>query len=196
MGEEVDRVGRGHAVKHGLHRPPQSLPSPQRHTPQQLLDLAECRFDGRVVRRVRRQEDQLRPARFDQRSHPRRFVTRQVVHDHHVPGLQGRAQNLLDERREHVRVHGPIDHRRATHPIHAQRPDQRGGHPVSVRHFIDQTFTPKAATTQPRHVGLCPGLIDEDQPTRVDARPPENPLGAACRDVRTVLLRRVDRLFL
>src|SRR2546421_11949269 len=44
--------------------------------------------------------------------------------------------------------------------------------------------------------GLGPGLVDEDQPTRIQARLIGLPRGAAIRNIRPVLLGRAERLFL
>lgn len=78
----------------------------------------------------------------------------------------------------------------------AQRRDQHGGLPVAVRRLVEQTLAPLRAATQPRHVRLGPGLVDEDQAIRIKQQdqivPQRTPLG----DIGAVLLSGMDRLFL
>ena len=49
---------------------------------------------------------------------------------------------------------------------------------------------------RPRHIGLRPGLVDEDQPLGIEIRLAIEPGPAPPQDVGTVLLAGVRRLFL
>jgi hypothetical protein len=53
-----------------------------------------------------------------------------------------------------------------------------------------------AAAITLRHVGGSPGLVEENQPRRVQFRLPLAPFAAGLSDIRAVLLGRVVRLFL
>jgi hypothetical protein len=64
-----------------------------------------------------------------------------------------------------------------------------------VRHLGDETFTPGAAAMGSRHVGLGPGLVDEDQARRVEPTLILLPLRAAVGDVRSVLLAGAQAFF-
>jgi hypothetical protein len=48
---------------------------------------------------------------------------------------------------------------------------------------------------QRRHVGLDPGLVDEDQPTRIQPGLPGAPASATPRDVGSGLLKGEQRFF-
>jgi hypothetical protein len=65
-----------------------------------------------------------------------------------------------------------------------------------VRDFGDQPLAARRPAVEARHVGLGPGLVDEDPARRRDALlviAPARPV-AAC--VRAILLARDERLFL
>ena len=103
---------------------------------------------------------------------------------------------MFDERLEHVTVDGAVHNRRAAHPRNAQRGDQRRGSPMAVRRLVDQSLTARRPASQSSHIGLGPGLIDEDQTIGADPRLDSLPRRAAARYVGAILLRRVERLFL
>jgi hypothetical protein len=60
----------------------------------------------------------------------------------------------------------------------------------------DEALAARRPASQGRHVGLGPGLVDENQPGRIDADPMLQPLQASAGDVRTILLAGDQRLFL
>lgn len=61
------------------------------------------------------------------------LVGRQVVHDDHVAGREGRHENLLDIGLESHSIHRPVkDHRRG-HAGEPERPGERRGFPMTVR---------------------------------------------------------------
>ena len=100
---------------------------------------------------------------FNQLSDAMTFVTRQIVHNHHIALAKFRNEYLFNERLENVAVNRAVHDRRTTHTADAQRSDKRCGFPVAMRYFVDQTLAARCATSQPCHVRLGPGLINEDQ---------------------------------
>ena len=67
---------------------------------------------------------------------------------------------------------------------------------MAVRDLGDQPLAARRPAVQARHVGLGPGLVDEDQARRIDAAlifAPARPVAAY---VRAILLARDERLFL
>jgi hypothetical protein len=70
------------------------------------------------------------------------------------------------------------------------------GRPTTMRHLGRQALALRAPTTQRRHVGLGPGLVDEDEAGRIDAILVGHLLLAPTRYVRTVPLAGNQRLFL
>lgn len=92
------------------------------------------------------------------------FVAAEIVHHHGFARSEGGSEALFGIGREHLRVHRPIDHHGREDPAPAYGSDQGGGLPAAVRDLGDEPAAAPAATMGARHVGLGPGLIDEDQP--------------------------------
>ena len=67
---------------------------------------------------------------------------------------------------------------------------------MAVRHLVDKPLAAWCPTMGARHVGLGPGLVDEDQASGIDPPLIGMPLGAAAAYIRAVLLARDQRLFL
>ena len=137
---------------------------------------------------------------LDQLACPLTLVTRQVVHHHDVAGPELLDQHLLDERLEHIPVHRAINDHRAPHAFDAQCRDERGCLPMAVRRLVDQTLALGARPRSRDMLVFAPffrlGLVDEDQPSRVDAGLRTPPRAASAGDIGAVLLGRMDRLFL
>ena len=66
---------------------------------------------------------------------------------------------------------------------------------MPVRHARTQSLTPPAAPVATRHVGRCPGLVDEDEPLGVEIELPLEPLLATLQDVGAFLFGGVCGLF-
>ncbi len=103
-----------------------------------------------------------RAARLDGVAYLLALVAAQVVHDDDVAGPQRRGEALLDVGAEDGCVDRPIDHERCCDGIATQCGDEGGGLPVPAGHPADQAFAPPAAAVGAGHVGLGPGLVDED----------------------------------
>ena len=67
---------------------------------------------------------------------------------------------------------------------------------MTMRVTHPQPFAPPAATVAARHIGPCPGLVDEHEPRRVKIQLPVEPGLPLAQDVGTVLLYGVPGLFL
>ena len=67
---------------------------------------------------------------------------------------------------------------------------------MTVRHADTQALTARRTAMGAGHVGLGPGLIDEDEPGRLEVGLAVEPGLAPLQDVRAVLLAGVRRLFL
>lgn len=196
MSEAVGGVGWCDLVEDGLHRVPERGLCSAGQAAQELFDLGEDHLDGVHVGRVGWLEQQRRAARLDRGANFDSFVARQIVHHNDVAGLERRREHLLDERCEHVGVDRAVNDRGAAHTVHVERPDQRRGLPVSVRGVRDETIPDGSASTQARHVRFRPRFVNEDELRRIDARSPQDPLGAALHDVWSMLFRGVESLFL
>src|SRR5712692_10900860 len=80
-------------------------------------------------------------------------------------------------------------------PVAAQGCQEGQGAPAAMRHLGDQPGTPSAMPMAAGHIGLGPGLVDEDQALGVKPAlvllPPDAPPG----DVGTVLFAGVQTFF-
>jgi hypothetical protein len=153
-------------------------------------------LDGVQVGRVFRQEEEPRAGRTDGAAYGIALVRAKIVHDHDVAWPQGRDENLLDIKPEAVAVDRSVDEPWRCDAIVAQRSQECHGFPVAMWHL---GFDPLAARRPPserRHVGLCPGLVDEHQAGGIDPTLIHRPLRPPTRDVGTVLLGGDQRLFL
>jgi hypothetical protein len=89
-----------------------------------------------------------------------------------------------------------IEHEGCEHAAQAQRGDGGRGLPVAVRHADAQALPVRGAAMAAGHVGLRPGLVDEDQPRGVEVGLGVEPGLPAYQDVGTILLAGVRGLFL
>src|SRR5271169_1329983 len=196
MAEKMGAVSGADVVEHPLHIVPQFLDAAVFGAAQQLLELGERQLNRIQIRTVRRQVEHARPSSLNHLCNASALMAGEVVHHHNVTWLESPNQYLLHESLKHIPVDGSIDSGCATHAGVIQRGDERRGFPVSMWNFGDQAFSPRGAASQPRHVGLGPGLINEDQLGRIKSQLAHPPCGTGLRHVRTILLGGVDRLFL
>ena len=84
------------------------------------------------------------------------------------PGVQGRDQHLLDIGAEHLGVDRAVEHPGRVDPVVAQGGEESHGVPVPERRFGLHAGAAPSPTPQWGHVGLCPGLINEDKALRVN----------------------------
>ncbi len=127
------------------------------------FEFGEHHLDGVEVGAVGRQEKQMGADLADGLAGGLSFVASQVVENDHVTGFQGRRQGLLDPGGEGRPVDGAVEHEGSDDPVMAQARQKGQGFPMTVRNLGEQGFSTRAPTTQTRHVGLDPGLVDKDQ---------------------------------
>jgi hypothetical protein len=123
------------------------------------------------------------------------LVAAEVVHNDDVAWREDGRENLLAISAEACAIDRSVDDAGRGEPVATQRRQKREGLPFPKRRFGDQAFASGASAMSAGHVGLRPGLVDEDKPPRIDPRltrlPPFTPLG----DVRTVLFGGAKAFF-
>jgi hypothetical protein len=122
-------------------------------------------------------------------------VATEIVHDDDVTGLQGWEKNLLDVNCEALTVDRAIENPWCLDPIVTQCGQEGCGLPVAVRDFSCEPGAAWRPAPQGGHVGLGPGLVDEDQALRIDLALVLLPLRAPAGDVRTVAFAGDDAFF-
>src|SRR5439155_19031689 len=128
-----------------------------------MLELGEDLFDGIQVGRIFRQEEELGAGRADELTYGSALVTAEIVHDDDLAGTKRGHEDLLDIGPEALAVDRPLKQPRRVDPIVAQGGQKRRGLPVAVRDLGYQALATRRPSAQRRHVGLGPGLVDEDQ---------------------------------
>ena len=123
------------------------------------------------------------------------LVASEVVQDHHIAGLQGWNQRLLDPGAEAFPVDWSVEQERRVHAVAAQGGEEGIGSPATMRRLADQPLPTLAPPPEGSHVGLGPGFVDEDQTGRIDAFLMAAPAGAPAGDIRPVLLRGEGAFF-
>jgi len=89
----------------------------------------------------------------------------------------------------------PIDDAGSIEPIGAQGGQERQRAPAAVRDFRDQSLAARRAPVGACHVGLGPGLVDEDEARGIKPALILLPLCPPPRDVRAILLAGVQAFF-
>ena len=91
------------------------------------------------------------------------FVASQIVKDDDIAGLQSWHQALLDPCGKGDAIDGTVEDEGGDDAVAAQAGQECQRLPMTVGYFCNEgssALTPAAST---RHVGLNPGLVDEDE---------------------------------
>ena len=120
----------------------------------------------------------------------------EIVHDDDVALPQGRDEDLVDVEAERLAVDRPVEEPWRLDPVVPQGGEERHRPPVAVRHLGGQALAARRPAPERSHVGLGPGLVDEDEAGGIDEPLPRRPLGPSPRHVGAVLFGRNQRLFL
>lgn len=148
-----------------------------------MLDLGEGLFDWIEVGRVWRQVPEPGASGLDHLPDSFRLVASKIVENDDVALTQGWQEKVLDIGAEAFAVDRPVEDAGCRELVVAERTEEREGTPVTVRREAAQAGPFGAPAPQRGHVGLDPGLIDEDEPTRIEPGLPGSPALAPTRDV-------------
>ena len=108
---------------------------------------------------------------------------------------QSGRQHLLDIEGEEFAIDGAVDDPRRADPVIAQRRDKGHGLPMAEGRSCFETLPTRSPAAQRRHVGLDPGLIDEDQARSVNVALMGLPADPFTGDVGAILFGWPDRFF-
>ena len=97
---------------------------------------------------------------------------------------------------ERLAVDRPVEEPWRLDPVVPQGGEERHRPPVAMRHLGGQALAARRPEPERSHVGLGPGLVDEDEAGGIDEPLPRRPLGPSPRHVGAVLFGRNQRLFL
>ena len=153
-----------------------------------MLELGEDLFDRVQVGRIFRQEEEFGAGRSDELAHGLALVTAEIVDDDDVALPQRGDKDPLDIGSKALAVDWPLDQPWRIDPVEAERGQEGRRFPTAVRDFGYQSLTTRCPSTQRRHIGLGPSLVNEDQALRFDAILILGPLRAPPRHGRTIAL--------
>jgi hypothetical protein len=162
---------------------------------EQGFELGEDLLDGIEIGAVGGQEEELGAGPADGPSHRLAFVRSQIVHDDDVAWREFGRQALFDIGQEASAVDRTVEHAWRADPVVAQSRQEGESSPAAMRRLGDQPPASGAAAMGPRHVGLGPGLVDEDQAGRIKPSLILLPLRAPPGDVGPILLAGVQAFF-
>lgn len=168
MSEVISAFAFGEQTEDLAAEVPQFVRRPLGSVAEQLLELAEGKFDWIEIGRVGWQVADLSAGCLDGGLHAGRLVAGEVVHHHDIARLQRRRQLLLDPSQEDATIDRAFNAQRGDESAGTQRTQESCGFPTSVGDSRHQPRAPWAATVSPRHVGLGPRLIDEDHSVGID----------------------------
>ena len=175
---------------------PEALSGPGRGSAEECFEFGEDLLDRIEVRRVGRQEAQLGAGALDGIARGFSLVAAEIVENDDVARPQARDEDLLDISGKAAAVNRAIEDRRRAHPVPAQGCQEGRGLPVTEGHAGNQPLAAPAATMRRCHVGLGPGLVDENEVARVERQALAQPSRTPGLDVGTVEFGRGQGLFL
>ena len=163
--------------------------------PHPVFDLGEGLLDGVEVGGVGRQIPEPCTGRPDHLPDGGRLMRAEVVHDNDVAGLEHRHELLLDIGPEALAIDRPVENAWRGEAVEPQGTQEGQRTPMPVGRKGTQAFALRPPASERGHVGLDPGLIDEDQLVGIEARLPGTPTPPAACDVGTRLLKGEQRFF-
>jgi hypothetical protein len=138
---------------------------------------------------------ELRVRRADRFANGFAFVAAEIVHDDDVARQKRWHEDLLDIRQEASAIDRTVKDARRIDPVGAQRCEEGERPPFAERHLGKEAAAPRASSMQARHVGLGPGLVDEDEPRRIELSLVLLPALTPPFDVGPILLGGVQAFF-
>ena len=148
------------------------------------LSLAKTCSMGLRSGRVFGQEEELGAGRADKFAHGFALMTAEIVHDNNVASAKRRHQDPCHIGAKALAIDRPLKKPRRIDPIEAERGQEGRRVPATMRDLGDAALAARRPSAQWSHVGLGPGLVDEDKALRRDAililcplRPPPRHVG-------------------
>jgi hypothetical protein len=85
-----------------------------------------------------------------------------------MSGLERWDQKLLDIGAKALAVDRTVEQAGRLDAVVAQRGEEGRGLPFALRDLVDEALAARGPAVEPYHVGLGPGLVDEDEPRNID----------------------------
>ena len=131
----------------------------------------------------------------DRGTHSAAFVAAKVVHDDDVAWQQRGHEELRHVGKKTLAVNRAVEHARSRNAIVAQACEERQRLPVTMRNLRSQPLAARRAPMRTSHVGLGPGLVDEDETPGIKLSLMPPPSQPPARNVGPILLAGVQTFF-
>jgi len=122
-------------------------------------------------------------------------MTAKIIHDDDVAWLEDRNQLLFHIGAKALAVDRPVKDTGCGQPVVPQRTEECQRAPVAVRRKRPQTLALWSPASDGGHIGLDPGLINEDQSFRIEMMLQGLPPLSSASDVGTSLFKGEQRFF-
>ena len=146
-----------------------------------MFELGEHLLDGVEVGAIGGQEQKFRSLGSNGGPDGGFLVAGKVVQHHDVAWLESWTKLLLDPGGEAGGVDRLVEDERGIDAVISKCCDEGHGFPVTVGHLGLAPLANRRPAAQGRHIGFCPGFINENQTRRINLPlvfPPQFP--AAC----------------
>ena len=161
----------------------------------QVFELGKNLLDGVQIGRVFWQQQEFGTRLADCPTDGMSLMAAEVVHDDDVVRQQGGNQDLLDIDPKPLTVDRAIEKPGRFDAVVTQGSHEGHGIPMSERSLGHQPFALRRPASQRRHVGLGPGLVNENQTGGINLPLIALPLRTSARDVGSGLLAGVQCFF-
>jgi len=152
-----------------------------------MLELGENLLDGVQIWGIFRQEEEFGACGTYGSANGLSFMTAEIVHDDDVAGSQGWDEKLLDIDLKRLAVDRAVEEPWGVDAIMAERGEEGHGLPAAIGDLGPEPRAARRPSPERRHVGLGPGLIEEDQAAGFNPVLIGRPLRAPPRNVGAIL---------
>src|SRR5579884_551551 len=163
MSKPTERISGSNAIQCGCNGLLERFPAASTCPPQQRLQLGKSLFDGRKVRRVRRQKQETAATSFNGVLDTRSQVNREIIQDHNLPRTQAGSKDLLHIDRKSGAISGSIQHQRWPHAGKRHRGNYGLDGTIIARHLAYRARSSRGIRVQRSHGNVGAGLVDKDQ---------------------------------
>ena len=119
----------------------------------------------------------------------------EIVHDDDVARLQRWQRDLFDIGAEAFPVDRPVEQAGSREAVVTQRAEEGHRAPVAMWCEAAKTSSFRCPSAQRSHVGLNPGLVDEDEALRIKTSLPRSPASPSAGHIKAALFKSQQRFF-
>ena len=160
-----------------------------------VFELGEELLDRVEVWTVCREEEELGTCGADCAADRLPFVAAEVVDDDDIARLKGGDEHLLDIGQKGLAIDWAVDDAGRVDAIVAQRGQKGQRPPAALGNLGDQPFAAQRPSMAAGHIGLGPGLVDEDETRGIKLVLIPFPLCPPPCDVGTILFAGAQAFF-